>query len=110
MYEGVTMNIIEDIIKMSERLTAVEVKVDHLSEKIELSNKALDAHSDKTDKNFEEIGRTLRQQGDNLNRITHWLDTAPKILRIAIACILAATLFASNGWTAVFNLIASILK
>lgn len=95
---------------MAERLTAVEVKVDHLSQKIEESKKSLDLHSAKTDKSFSEIERTLRTQGDSLDRITRWLDAAPKILKMFIALILAATLFLSNGWLFVFNLIATALK
>lgn len=104
------MNALGDLIEMVKRLAAVEVKVDHLSEKIETSNTVIENHVKKTEKNFEEMGKRYSQQEDTLKRIVLWMDTAPKLIKLFIAVVLAATVVSTNGWKMVFDIILNVLK
>lgn len=96
--------------EMAKRLVAVEVKVDHLSEKIEIANNTIESHSTKTNKMLVEMGGKIDHQGETLSRITLWMEAAPKIIKVGLGVVLAATLLSSNGWKVVFDLVLSLMK
>lgn len=104
------MNEYEEFMEMAKRVIAVEVKVDHLTERLEITNETIEAHCQKTDKNFEEIGKAISQQKDDTRRIMIWLDTAPKMFKVFIAIILASILISSNGWKVALNMVMGLIK
>lgn len=110
MHEWCEMNALGDFMEMAKRLVAVEVKVEHLSEKIEVVNNTIESHAIRTDKSLLEMGTKIDHQNDTLNRITIWLEAAPKLIKICIGVFLAATLFASNGWRVMIDLIVALVK
>jgi hypothetical protein len=103
-----------DFMEMAKRLAAVEVKVEHLTEKAEATNNALEAHAIRTEKSLHDIradmGSKLDQHGDLLKRITIWMEAAPKLIKIFIAILLAAILFSSNGWKIIVDMITMVIK
>lgn len=96
--------------EMAKRLVAVEVKVDHLSEKIDTANNTIESHSTKTNKILMDMGSKIDNQGITLSRITLWMEAAPKIIKVGLGVVLAATLLSSNGWKVVFDLVLSLMK
>jgi hypothetical protein len=104
------MNAYGDFMEMAKRVIAVEVKVDHLTEQLEATNNTIEEHSIRTDRNFEEIGKAISQQKDDIKRITIWIEAVPKLFKVFIAVVLTAALISSNGWKLGLNLIMSFIK
>lgn len=96
--------------EMAKRVIAVEVKVDHLSQQLEATNQTIESHTQKVDRNFEEIGKSINQQRDDIKRITIWVEAAPKMIKAFIGIVLAATLISSSGWKVALDFIISIFK
>jgi hypothetical protein len=104
------MNALGDFVEMAKRLVAVEVKVEHLSEKVEVINNTIEAHSMRTEKSLQDMGSKIDHQNEMLNRIKIWLEAAPKLIKIVIGIFLTATLFSSSGWKVMVDMIISLIK
>ncbi len=110
MHEWCPMNALGDFMEMAKRLVAVEVKVEHLSEKIDVVNNTIEAHSMRTDKCLQDMVTKIDHHNETMNVLKIWLSAGPKLIKITIGIFLAAILFSSNGWKIVVDLIVALIK